>query len=337
MKQTSLAIILILVLASAGGGYWVGLHRAAGSAAGPVADKPAEPPEMETHVSHDENGNVVVNISDDTQGDIGLSVTQPEASQWSPEVKGYGQVMDPAPLAALLTELATAQAAWPASSNELARLQTLAAQGNASTRALQAAEAAAAHDLLAIQSARARLVLGWGAAVADRNDLPGFVQSLASLNSALIRIDLPAGEGLPAPPEGARIVTLAGTSVTAEFLGPVANVDPQTQGCGFVFLLNQNAARLLPGEAVTGWLKTPGAPLTGVVIPRDAIVRTQGGGWVYVLNAGGEGYTRIRITLDRPTETGWFVDKGVATADHIVTTGAQTLLSEELKASLSGG
>jgi len=38
--------------------------------------------------------------------------------------------------------------------------------------------------------------------------------------------------------------------------------------------------------------------------------------------------------LDHPIEGGWFVSKGVTTEDYLVVTGAQILLSEELKASL---
>jgi 2C-methyl-D-erythritol 2,4-cyclodiphosphate synthase len=49
---------------------------------------------------------------------------------------------------------ALAQAAFTASSNELARLRMLSGQGNASTRALQTVEAAASRDQLLIQSIR---------------------------------------------------------------------------------------------------------------------------------------------------------------------------------------
>jgi hypothetical protein len=41
------------------------------------------------------------------------------------------------------------------------------------------------------------------------------------------------------------------------------------------------------------------------------------------------------VTLDSPLDKGWFVDGeagGVAEGDHIVVTGAQVLLSEEMKA-----
>jgi hypothetical protein len=52
---------------------------------------------------------------------------------------------------------------------------------------------------------------------------------------------------------------------------------------------------------------------------------------MHVPNGGGEGFTRIEIPLDHPTEAGWFMSKGAAATDHVVTTGAQQLLSIELK------
>jgi hypothetical protein len=50
---------------------------------------------------------------------------------------------------------------------------------------------------------------------------------------------------------------------------------------------------------------------------------------------GGEAFTRTRIQLDRPTGGGWFVTEKVKSDDYVVVRGAQTLLSEELKAALS--
>ena len=85
---------------------------------------------------------------------------------------------------------------------------------------------------------------------------------------------------------------------------------------------------------MTGYLKIPGEPLAGVIIPRGAVIRTEGAGWVYVLNSGAESLTRIPVALDHPTEAGWFVTENVTANDHVVVTGAQTLLSEELKASI---
>jgi hypothetical protein len=82
---------------------------------------------------------------------------------------------------------------------------------------------------------------------------------------------------------------------------------------------------------VTGFLKVAGQPRAGVIIPRDAVVRTAGASWVYVANPGGEVFTRTEISLENPVEAGWFVTKGVTAEDYIIVTGAQQLLSFELK------
>jgi hypothetical protein len=330
------AIVLVMFVAAgfAGGVLWMKQREAASpppaaeqSAALAQADKEAAGPQ----VTRDTNGNAVITMSDKTQKDLGLMVKKPTAFQMSPELKGYGRVLDPAPLAALIAELASGQAAYAASSGELARLKTLEGQGNASARALQTAETAATRDQVAIQSARERLTLSWGKAVADQKDLPAFTHSLTSLEAALVRIDLPVGETLKEPPAGARIATLSGPSADAEFLELAPSVDPQMQGQGFIFLLKPNSLRLTSGESVAGYLKIPGEPLAGVIIPREAVVRTEGAGWIYLLNAAGDAFTRIEVTLDHPTESGWFVTKGATAGDFVVVTGAQQLLSFELK------
>jgi hypothetical protein len=180
------------------------------------------------------------------------------------------------------------------------------------------------------------LTLSWGKAVAGQTGLPAFVQSLTSLETALVRVDLPVGDTLKAPPTGARIEELSGQSVDAEFLEAAPSVDPQMQGRGFIFLLKPNSLRLTSGESVVGYIKIPGEPLVGAIIPREAVVRTEGAGWVYVLNSVGDAFTRIEVALDHPTEAGWFVTRGVTAGDSVVVTGAQQLLSFEIK-SAGGG
>ena len=331
------AILLVIVVAAgfAGGVLWMKHREAAASpsatehpAAPAAADKEAAGPQ----VSRDTNGNTVITLSGKTQKDIGLLVKSLATFQMNPELKGYGRVVDTAPLAALITELASAQAAYTASSGELARLKTLEGQGNASARALQTAEAAASRDLVAIQSVRERLTLSWGKAVAEQKDLPAFIHDLTSLETALVRIDLPVGETLKeAPAGGVRLAKLSGASADAAFLEMAPSVDPQMQGQGFLFLLKPNSLRLTTGESVVGYIKIPGEPLAGVIIPRESVERVEGAGWVYVLNPASDAFTRVEVALDHPTEAGWFVTKGAKATDRVAVTGAQQLLSIELK------
>jgi len=77
-------------------------------------------------------------------------------------------------------------------------------------------------------------------------------------------------------------------------------------------------------------LVLPGAPAQGVVVPDDAVVRSDDGVWIYVQNDE-TNFTRLKIVLDRPVGGGWFVTNGVAEGDKIVISGAQVLNSEEHK------
>src|SRR5204863_7173228 len=138
------------------------------------------------------------------------------------EVQGYGRVLDPAPLALLLTEGASAKAALDASTREYERLKLLHEQGqNASTRALEAAEAAMKRDQILLESVQPRLLLGWGKAIASQQDLWGFARALASQEAALVRVDLPLQQSLKSPPVAGRLAALTSSDILAEaqFLG----------------------------------------------------------------------------------------------------------------------
>jgi hypothetical protein len=287
--------------------------------------------EPEPRVKQGTNGEVIVTLKADVQKMMGLQTSELAPAQLSPEVKGYGRVQDPTPLASLVAEWTTASTAAEASQAELKRLQTLAAQSNASERALQAAQATAAHDQTQAESIRLRLLASWGPAVAERKDLASLVQSLAALANALVQLDLPAGQPLSGQPTAARFLTLSDpTPIPGQFLGPMPAVDPQMQGRGFLFLVESNGFRLVPGASVTGFITLPGEAQTGVAVPRNAVVRFNGAAWVYI-QTGEETFQRVEVPLEHPLAEGWFVASGLKPQDKLVTVGAQQVLSEELK------
>lgn len=77
------------------------------------ADKPAEKkePEKASPVSHNAAGETVLKLDPEAQKRVGVKVEPLAAADFSPEVKGYGRVLDPAPLVALVSELAAAHLA----------------------------------------------------------------------------------------------------------------------------------------------------------------------------------------------------------------------------------
>lgn len=292
----------------------------------------------ESRVSHGTNGDAIIKLDAETQKRMGLEIAALSAAQLSPEIKGYGRVLDAAPLAASVADLTSASAASVASQAELERLKTLAAQNNTSARALQAAEVTAVHDQAQTEAVRLRLLASWGNAIATRQDLPAFIRSLGSLDSALVQLNLSPDQSLKDYPTGAKILALSDETkpVEAQFLGPAPSVDPQVQGKGFLFLISPNPSRLAPGAAVTGYINVPGEPQSGVAVPRSAIVRFNGTAWVYV-QTGDEAFERTEAKLERPIQESWFVRDGLKPGAKLVTTGAQELLSEELKGQEEAG
>jgi hypothetical protein len=124
--------------------------------------------------------------------------------------------------------------------------------------------------------------------------------------------------------------------IETQSITPAADVDPKTQAQGFILRVNRPPFALRPGMALTAWLEVPEKPRAGFTLPRSAILRHDGRAWVYV-QAEEEEFVRKPVTLDTPLEgdRGWFVAAeggGITGEDQIVVTGAQTLLSEELKA-----
>jgi multidrug efflux system membrane fusion protein len=296
------------------------------------------PVTAESKVVRGANGETAVNLDQKTQQLIGLKSTVLPAAVLAPEIKGYGRALDPSPLIGRLSSVASARAALEASANEYQRVKALFAQGqNASARALEAAAAAMKRDQIALTTAEAQLVSEWGKAVASQPDLPSFVQSLSTLETVLVRLDLPAGESPAETPTGARLV-LPGASqpIAGWFLGRAAMIDPQVQGQGFLFVVTNTAARLSPGLALTGFLQLPGEPLHGVIVPETAVVRAVERAWVYAQTSA-TAFTRRDISLAHPVADGWFVSAGVFPDDRVVTTGAQTLLSEERKTEIKVG
>lgn len=322
MKRTLIAILGGLALGAAG--TWSFMSRHAAADMHHEDHKDGEKEHGEAHSPTE------VKLNREMQTSAGVRTATPQAAEWKPEIKGYGRALDPTSLVNGLFDIDTALAALAASSKEHARLAVLFGQNqNASLQALEAAEAAMKRDQLLLASARTRLMTTWGRNLAGRTDLPALAESLASMQAVLVRIDLMPGQSWE-PTPAARIASLASADKLseAEFVGAAPSADPQTQGLAFLFLLRTNAPA--PGTAIVGFLPSSGAAESGWRLPQSALVRHEGSVWFYT-QTGDETFERQPAKLERRLTDGWFVSEGVEATNKLVITGAQMLLSEQLK------
>jgi hypothetical protein len=318
-------------------GFTIALLAGCSKSAG---DKPADAPEKT-----EAPAKAGVTVDAATQERIGLKIETPVPAQWQPEMKVYGRVLDPAPLLDSMMELGRAEIALDGSQQELERAKQLKKDSNISERAFQDAQTAFSQNRAAAQALLLKIQTGWGRKIAENLgpvEVPSGTQRqpdkiLEGLreNTILIRIDLPQGERLENQAQTARIVSLAesATPVTATCFDLLPAMDPQTQQQGILFSADQSPTnRLTPGEAVTAFIKIPGEPVSGVVVPVGAILRHEGKAWAYVQTETNQ-FSRTEIPLDRFTDNGWFVSENLSATNRVVVTGAQTVLSAEL----SGG
>lgn len=264
-----------------------------------------------------------------------------------------------AQLTAARADVAAVTASLEADRAALQRARTLNAEDKiVSDQALQAAEAKVKADEAQLRSAteRVRLI---GAALSSATGPGGpmplslprageVVQVLAEPGEAvesgqpivrvarfdrlLARIAIPPGEPVDGALSGVRLVVVGhedrpqrGRRVA---LG--AAVSPQARGEVLLFRVSPDGVALRPGQAVTAYLAAYGEPRAGVVIPRSAVVRQAGAAWAYV-QSGGDRFSRRPVLLDHPVDGGWLATSSFQTGDRVVITGAQQLLSEELK------
>jgi multidrug efflux pump subunit AcrA (membrane-fusion protein) len=298
-----------------------------------AADAEAEYPfAAASHVERGPAGETRVALDTNAQQLIGLQTAVLAGATRPPEIEGYGHVLDSAKLVALAGEMDSAQTALRLSQTEYQRLKKLSAQNNASAQALETAEAKMKQDENALTTVTAQLASAASRALIGQPS--DFFQSLAREQNILVRLDLPAGEWTGKVPTAARLYFPGmNPPMTATFLGRAAATDPQTQGAGFLFLVTNAPAFLRPGLAVTGDLQLPGKPWHGVIVPDDAVVRSDNRAWIYI-QAGSTNFVRREIRVDQRTPAGWFATNTVSPGDRVVVTGAQMLLSEERKSQI---
>jgi hypothetical protein len=320
-----LAVLVILV--------WIfaGTSKDEGDEAEKVTTAPPK-------ISHTSSGDVVVELSLDEQTRIGL-VTEPlNPATQSAEFTAYGVVLDPAPLASLNAEVSSTRAAVDASRAEYERARLLhSEQQNVSLKDFEAARAKFQADQAQFNLVNLRVADEWGATIAAMAPLERarLIDALTKRVAGLVRISLPPGQLFAQEPTQARVAALGfdNRPLITHSIWFAPTVDSHLQGQSFMLKVDAQGFPLRPGTAITAHLESPGTAKFGVVIPEAAIVRTGNLAWAYVQIAPTK-FERRPLVMTGPAARGWFVTSGFAASDRVVVTGAQALLSDELKSQI---
>ena len=292
------------------------------------------------------NGETILTFDAAAQRANGIVTAAVSRDRRSVEVQATGVVLQLQPILDLKTsynttstDLVKARATARASLAEYERLRQLNQDGkNASDKAVETARAASESDAALVQNAEQSIAvlksstrLHWGPVVASwlEQGSPQF-DALLAQRMFLLQVTV-ASNGNSVAPKQAMVKYADGSHSSANLISTLPQLDPRLQAPSLLYIVAAHPG-LIPGINLPVFLPT-GPARDGVIVPNGAIVWWQGKAWCYVEASAGK-FTRKEVDISNPIPNGWFVTEGINAEAHVVTSGAQTMLSEEFRAQI---
>lgn len=278
-------------------------------------------------------GPQAVTIDAAAQVRFGIAVATLQGTTAPTGAPTTARVLDPGPLIQLDGELATASTTFAATRDEGLRLKRAYSENrSASMQQVRTANAQAQADLQKVNAARRQLALEWGGGLAGltAHKRAELLDELSHGKAEVARVEVPAGA---TPPSGGMTVEVHGNAESEMFagvvLGTLPTVDPRMQTRGVLVELKGEAAKLPVGQSLAAMVPAMNLPpVTGVVLPRSALLRKSSHVWVYIQTSPVT-FVRREVKDYHPVLAGWFVSAGFMPGDKVVEAGAAALLGVE--------
>ena len=252
---------------------------------------------------------------------LGVRTELLKATNETPAHMLDAHVLDPTTLYAQIDELQISASALALSSAQAARIGRLYRnQQNATQSALAQATLTALSDQKTQALAQIAVRTTWGDAVAawSAQERARRISELRAGRASLVRVEL---DGALTPE-----TQFSNSDAPLELIGLLPSADTQTGRTGALLWLTRGLPafsrlqiRAHMQEAVSGKTST-------VLIPRSAILRLNGGSFVFIQTAA-DSYAMREVTAPELSTDGWLVQNGFAAGEHIVTAGAASLLT----------
>ncbi|MEF3074677.1 hypothetical protein V2P20_06545 [Methylobacter sp. Wu1] len=291
-------------------------------------------------------GQSAVVLSDEAQKLSGLESVTLAASNYRPEFAAYGKAVAIQPLLALrsqylvaLAEQKSAAAKFKLAEQSIKRQQDLYNNDIASKRSLQNQQSQWQTDKALLDASQFRIkaiydeaLINWGKELADWVLSPdaGKLAPFLSGRQSLLLITLPTNTHLTddvkeiyIEPSGIRSKAVKATLISA-----APQIDGAVQGESYFF--QADSGRIRPGMRVAAWITQQDEDRAGVMIPKSALIWHLDQAFVYI-KTDKDRFSRRPVTHFSATADGYFIGGGIGPGEELVTTGAQMLLSEEMR------
>jgi hypothetical protein len=295
----------------------------------------------------EKEGFAAVKVSPESQKASGIVTAALAAARSEAAAEVYGVVVNLQPLYDLrgkyLAGTADAgglRAALASSRAQYERAKKLYAdERNVSERVLQTAEAQWRGDQARLQAAeqslqslRESMLSNWGAVITQwaTGGRAAEFEALGTRQRVVVQIALPHDLSASAGKAALTIapVTARSSQRSAHFLSASPQSDGTAAGVTYFYLADGHGLRT--GMRVAGRLKLGSEMRTGIAVPEAAVVWHGGRAWAYVKEDAST-FLRKPVSTAQDVPGGWFNADGFDEGEQVVVSGAQLLLSEEMK------
>lgn len=238
------------------------------------------------------------------------------------EHSGEARVIDPSLFYSQVSELALSTNSLAFSSAQMDSLERLYKnQQNASRAALAQATLLVRTDQSNLLRSQTALRTTWGDAVADwsATERAQRIAQLRGGRASFLRLE--SNLAVDANSH------FSANKASLEWLGILPNADAQTGRAGVLLWLKPGAPVLTRLVIKLSDSTAANSPATaGLLIPRSAVLRINGGYFAFVETDGLTFEMRELIAAERGPE-GWLVRQGFSAGEHVVDAGAASLLT----------
>ena len=292
------------------------------------------------------NGQIIITLDEKAQQLSGIETITLKPANYGGEFTAYGKAITIQPLLelrsrylALLAERNSAIAKLQQAKQAIDRQQALYKSGVTSKRNLQ-------DQQMQWQTDKARLdatqyqdraiadeaLINWGGTLSKwalSNDLSG-LKDFVSGRQTLLQITLPVDKQLAGDSPIIYVASSGNRSQAekAEFISVAPQADVTAQGASYFF--QASGKNIRPGMSVNAWIAEQNGNISGVMIPKSALIWSMNQAFVYI-KINDEQFTRRTINDYSATADGYFISDTIKPGEQIVSTGGQMLLSEELR------
>jgi hypothetical protein len=310
----------------------------------PMAPAAADDDAPSSGIQH-YTGESLIKLDAEAQQLSGIETMTLKPAGHHAEFTAYGKAISIQPLLDLrnryflaLTERGSAKARFKQAEQNINRQQDLYRHGVSSKRSLEEQQAQWQAHKAQVNAAdfQGRAIIDealflWGkeltnwALSSDSDKLGAFLSG----RQRLLQITLPANKHLDAiqaiyvEASGNR-----GKAHKAELISMAAQTETAAQGESYYFQTGDR--NIITGMNVTAWIPEQNTQMTGVMIPKSALIWYMDQALVYLKTADAT-FSRRAIAHYSATANGYFISGTLQPGEQIVTQGAQMLLSEELR------